>query len=149
MMMVTDVIKVLKYIRLHHVLILPIKPGSPIWHKFVKAFNRKMKNFHKLYHVVFGNQSRNCINIISIEIKRELLQVRQRSVCNIKNCNVIEMTICVDTINGVIRIKNSTCLWNDNILLIRENQKSHRMITTVLAVNTLSVRRKLLSILGP
>ena len=36
----------------------------------------------------------------------ELLQVQQRSVCNIKKRNVIEMTICVHTINAVIRIKN-------------------------------------------
>ena len=34
----------------------------------------------------------------------ELLQVQQHSVCNIKKHNVIEMTLCVHTLNGVIRI---------------------------------------------
>ena len=36
--------------------------------------------------------------------KGELLQVRQRSVYNIKNRNVIEMTFCVYRINGVIHM---------------------------------------------
>ena len=41
----------------------------------------------------------------------ELLQVPQRrSVCDIKKRNLVEMTISVHTINGVIRIKYSTCL---------------------------------------
>ena len=40
----------------------------------------------------------------------ELLQVRQRSICDIKKRSVIEITNCVHTINGVIRIKNSTRL---------------------------------------
>ena len=127
----------------------PSSPDHPYGTNLSKLLTVKWKTSTSyIIDVVFGNQSRNCINIISTEINRELLQVRQRSVCNIKNCNVIEMTICVCTINGVIRIKNSTCLWND-ILLIRENHLSHRMITTVLAMNTLSVQRKLLSILGP
>ena len=42
-------------------------------------------------------------------------QVWQHSVCDIKKSNVIEMTICVYAINGVIRINNSTRLLNDNI----------------------------------
>ena len=51
-------------------------------------------------------------------------------------CNITEMTIRLHTIKGAIRIKNSTCLWNDNMWLIRENWQSHRMITTVLATNS-------------
>ena len=39
-----------------------------------------------------------------------LLQMRQRSVGNIEKRNVIDMTICVQIINGVIPIKNSTSL---------------------------------------
>ena len=39
----------------------------------------------------------------------------QRSVCNIKKHKVIRMTLCVHAINSVVRINNSTLLWNDNI----------------------------------
>ena len=42
--------------------------------------------------------------------KGELLQVRQRSISDFKKRNIIEVTICVHTINGVIRINNSTRL---------------------------------------
>ena len=57
--------------------------------------------------------------------------------------NVIEMRICVDTINGVIRIKNSACLSNDKILLIRENERSKGMITTASAMNIFACSEKL------
>ena len=49
------------------------------------------------------NWKRQCAN-------GESLQVRQRSICDIKKSNVIEITICVHTINGIIRTKNSTRL---------------------------------------
>ena len=45
----------------------------------------------------------------------ELLQVGQRVFYDIKKDNVIEVRICVHTSNGVIRMKNSICLRNDNI----------------------------------
>ena len=37
--------------------------------------------------------------------KRELLDALRRTVCGITKCNVIEMTICFHTVNGVIRTK--------------------------------------------
>ena len=36
--------------------------------------------------------------------------MRGQPVCDIKKSNVCEMTFCVPTINGVIRIKTSMCL---------------------------------------
>ena len=51
--------------------------------------------------ILYINWERQCAN-------GELLQVRQRSVGNIEKRNVIKMTICVQTVNGVIRIKNSS-----------------------------------------
>ena len=51
-------------------------------------------------------------------------------------CNITEMAICLHTVKGAISIKNSTRLWNDNIWLIGENWRSHRIITTVLAINS-------------
>ena len=42
--------------------------------------------------------ARQCAN-------RGLLQVKRGSACDFKKRNVIEMTICVHTINGPIRIK--------------------------------------------
>ena len=35
----------------------------------------------------------------------QALEVLQRSVCGIAKCNVIEMTTCFLTVDGVIRIK--------------------------------------------
>ena len=79
---------------------------------------------------------------------RELLQVHQRFVCDIKKRKVIQMTICVHTINGLIRIKNSTRLWSDNIWLITDNLRSHRMITTALAMNSFVCSEKIVIYFG-
>ena len=71
---------------------------SPVVHKEIidgHVFSQYSKKM--ISETLCINWERQCGN-------GELLQVRQRSV------NVIEMTICVYTINGVIRIKNSTCL---------------------------------------
>ena len=69
--------------------------------------------------------------------KREIVTwVQQRFVCDIKQRNVIEITVCVHIINDVMRIKNSKCL----------SRRSDWMIITVLAMYILSVRRKLLYI---
>ena len=38
-------------------------------------------------------------------MEKEFLDVLQRSVCGITKCNLIEMTICFHTVNGIIRIK--------------------------------------------
>ena len=51
----------------------------------------------------FINLERQCA-------KGELLKVRQRFFYDIKKCIVIEITICVHTINSLISIKDSTCL---------------------------------------
>ena len=60
---------------------------------------KEFRNGHIFYNVVkiiseivYNNCERQCAN-------GELLQVRQRSVCDIKKRNVIEMTICVHIIN--------------------------------------------------
>ena len=63
----------------------------------------------------FHNPAKIILETLCINWERqcdngELLQVRQRSVGNIEKRNEILMTICVQTINGVIRIKNSTSL---------------------------------------
>ena len=50
--------------------------------------------------------------------ERELLDALRHTVCDITRCNVIEMTICVHTVNGVIK-----------------NRQVQRMITTALAVS--------------
>ena len=42
--------------------------------------------------------------------KRELLDALRQSVCGITKCNVIKMTICFHTVNGVIRIKTEHVL---------------------------------------
>ena len=71
-----------------------------------------------------------CVNWERQFAKSEVLDVLRRSVCDITKCNVIEITICFNTVNSVIRIKIEYVFG-----MIRKNRRLHRLITTTLAVN--------------
>ena len=64
---------------------------------------------------IFSQRSKIILETLCINWERhcangELLQLQQRSVGNIKKRNMIEMRICVQTINDIIRINNSGSL---------------------------------------